>query len=57
MKPTSHTNSLVSTLRDVFTGGRGNTPTADNEQIAAWLATTPEALAAFEAAYTSFAAI
>lgn len=54
MKPTSHTNSLVSTLREVFTGRRGDAATADNEQIAAWLATTPEALAAFEAAYTSF---
>lgn len=54
MKPTSHTNSLLSALRDVFTGRRGDVTTADNEQIATWLRTTPEALAAFEAAYTSF---
>lgn len=42
MTPTSHTNSLVSTLRDVFTGGRGNTPTADNEQLDGLYITNPD---------------
>lgn len=48
--------NLISALRTALTGRSGDVTDASNEQIAAWLSTTPEALAAFESAYSSFEA-
>ncbi|WP_181273570.1 hypothetical protein [Brevibacterium oceani] len=46
--------SIISALRSALAGRPDQHPSPTNEQIADWLRTTPEALVAFEAAYSDF---